>query len=68
MIEMDLNQQLRCGLRSFGNFKNSKVFFNDTVDCSWQHRVDTFNIISVKKDTNKKTSVKRAYLIIISNN
>ncbi len=38
------------------------------VDFSWQHRVDTFTIISVKKDTNKKTNVKQAYLIIISNN
>jgi hypothetical protein len=69
MIEMDLNQLLRCGLGSFVNFKNSKVFFNDIVDFSWQHGMDTFTIISVKKDTKqKKTSVKWAYLIIISNN
>jgi len=65
---MDLDQQLRCGLGSFVNFKNSKFFFNDIVDFSWQHGMDTFTIISVKKDTKQKTSVKWACLIIISNN
>jgi hypothetical protein len=68
MIEMDLNQRLRCSLGSFVNFKNSKVFFNDMVDFSWHHGVDTFTIISVKKDAKQITSVKWAYLIIISNN
>jgi hypothetical protein len=68
MIEMDLNQQLRCGLGSFVNFKDFEVFFKDIVDFSWQHGMDTFTIISVKKDTKQKTSVKWAYLIIISNN
>jgi hypothetical protein len=38
------------------------------VDFSWQHGVDTFTIISVKKDTKQKSSVKWAHLIIISNN
>jgi hypothetical protein len=38
------------------------------VDFSWQHGVDTFTIISVKKDAKQITSVKWAYLIIISNN